>query len=252
MNAIPKTVGWFTSFPYELEMEKRVLSKWWGRTIEAWYVDTEPTEEYPEFHHLIEDIKRGDIGVVVHRGLEYLPSDRELLDAFYEAARENDTSVMAVEPSRPQALEVLSAKLLLLLHEWDNNETADMAARGHHTIQADAEDVAELREHLKQQGTSMSERWLKILEDSVPEGTADDPAAVSDGARNVADKYNAHLSYRGNVLVFDRDGSNGELRAGTTSLYPLREDGSFVVRITGARMTYEHAQQLLDEHHSKF
>lgn len=156
------TVGYLSGHEDDHEDEKRSLAEWRGHAIETWYADG-AGGDYVHFRRLTEDVESGIVGAVVHRSIEFLPEDPELLDAFYEAARENDVVVLAVEESRPSAFEVLAAKLVPLLHEWNTRESEDMATRGHLTVYAGAEDVFKLREFLGQYDDPIARRWVAIL-----------------------------------------------------------------------------------------
>lgn len=160
-----KTVGWLSGFPEERANEQTRLAGWYGHEVEEWYADG-PDEDYSELRRLITDMRRGVIDTVVHRGPEFMPNDIDLLSEFFSAARETNTTVFAVEQEVPRPLDVLAAKLMPLLHEWNNNETADLAARGHHTIYASTSDVLGLRKLLRvaeASGSEVATRWLERL-----------------------------------------------------------------------------------------
>lgn len=72
-------------------------------------------------------------------------------------------------------------------------------------------------------------------------------AAVSAGARNIADTHNAFLS-EGGCVVFDRDGSRGQHYTRDVPMNFLAKGGNLVVPLGSAPMSYDGAQKLLDEH----
>ncbi|MFI9271815.1 hypothetical protein ACIGXM_14010 [Kitasatospora sp. NPDC052896] len=158
-------------FAEDVEGEKAKLEKWSGLKVDRWFIDM-ADEEDAAFEHLASEVAEFNVRAVVHRGVSFMPEERHLLSAFYDAATNTDTRVVAAETivMAPRPEQKLLAQLMPLLHEWKNGETDLMGCMGHHTLYFSTAEVEHLRELYTRDGSPMSLR----LRDRLPEFETDE------------------------------------------------------------------------------
>jgi hypothetical protein len=157
-------------FAEDVEDEKAKLEKWSGLKVDRWFIDM-ADEGNAGFEHLASEIAEFKVRSVVHRGPAFMPEDRELLAALFDAAADTDTNVVAAEGivMAPRPEQKLLAQLMPLLHEWSNGETELMGRMGHHTLYFSTAEVEHLRELYSRDGSPTSLRLL----DRLPEFESD-------------------------------------------------------------------------------